>query len=111
MSSFCCCLLLFFPILRGFCYFNSVAIAAKLLQQRLSVSKILIVDWVSFSVGCLLHDSIPVCTGTILDMWLKVLAWQETVNVGYLLIVSLYARVASQNNPFCITTLKYFFIP
>lgn len=32
---------------RGFCYFNSVAIAAKLLQQRLNVSKILIVDWVS----------------------------------------------------------------
>ncbi len=31
---------------RGFCYFNSVAIAAKLLQQRLDVSKILIVDWV-----------------------------------------------------------------
>ncbi|XP_077169445.1 histone deacetylase 4 isoform X3 [Paroedura picta] len=29
----------------GFCYFNSVAISAKLLQQRLSVSKILIVDW------------------------------------------------------------------
>ncbi|XP_029980276.1 histone deacetylase 4 isoform X2 [Sphaeramia orbicularis] len=29
----------------GFCYFNSVAIAAKLLQQKLSVSKILIVDW------------------------------------------------------------------
>ncbi|XP_076018027.1 histone deacetylase 4 isoform X2 [Genypterus blacodes] len=29
----------------GFCYFNSVAIAAKLLQQRLSVGKILIVDW------------------------------------------------------------------
>ncbi|XP_056145275.1 histone deacetylase 4 [Lampris incognitus] len=29
----------------GFCYFNSVAIAAKLMQQRLSVSKILIVDW------------------------------------------------------------------
>lgn len=37
------------PVLvhRGFCYFNSVAIAAKLLQQRLSVSKTLIVDWVS----------------------------------------------------------------
>lgn len=33
---------------RGFCYFNSVAIAAKLLQQRLNVSKVLIVDWVSF---------------------------------------------------------------
>lgn len=29
----------------GFCYFNSVAIAAKLLQQRLNVSKTLIVDW------------------------------------------------------------------
>uniref|UniRef100_A0A665WBF9 Histone deacetylase n=1 Tax=Echeneis naucrates TaxID=173247 RepID=A0A665WBF9_ECHNA len=29
----------------GFCYFNSVAIAAKLLQQRLSINKILIVDW------------------------------------------------------------------
>ncbi|XP_016095406.1 histone deacetylase 4-like, partial [Sinocyclocheilus grahami] len=29
----------------GFCYFNSVAIAAKLLQQRLNVGKILIVDW------------------------------------------------------------------
>ncbi|XP_053453085.1 histone deacetylase 4 isoform X2 [Nycticebus coucang] len=29
----------------GFCYFNSVAVAARLLQQRLHVSKILIVDW------------------------------------------------------------------
>ncbi|XP_013889955.1 histone deacetylase 7 [Austrofundulus limnaeus] len=29
----------------GFCYFNSVAIAAKQLQQKLSVSKVLIVDW------------------------------------------------------------------
>ncbi|XP_029695687.1 histone deacetylase 4-like isoform X1 [Takifugu rubripes] len=29
----------------GFCYFNSVAIAAKLLQQRLNINKILIVDW------------------------------------------------------------------
>ncbi|XP_060049548.1 histone deacetylase 4 isoform X2 [Erinaceus europaeus] len=29
----------------GFCYFNSVAIAAKLLQQRLNVSRTLIVDW------------------------------------------------------------------
>lgn len=29
----------------GFCYFNSVAIAARQLQQKLSVSKILIVDW------------------------------------------------------------------
>ncbi|KAK2897961.1 histone deacetylase 7 isoform X1 [Channa argus] len=29
----------------GFCYFNSIAIAAKQLQHKLSVSKILIVDW------------------------------------------------------------------
>uniref|UniRef100_A0A8D0E5G3 Histone deacetylase n=1 Tax=Salvator merianae TaxID=96440 RepID=A0A8D0E5G3_SALMN len=29
----------------GFCYFNSVAISAKLLQQRLNVNKVLIVDW------------------------------------------------------------------
>ncbi|XP_024611675.1 histone deacetylase 4 isoform X5 [Neophocaena asiaeorientalis asiaeorientalis] len=29
----------------GFCYFNSVAVAAKLLQQRLSVTKTLVVDW------------------------------------------------------------------
>ncbi|XP_061841231.1 histone deacetylase 4-like isoform X1 [Nerophis lumbriciformis] len=29
----------------GFCYFNSVAIAAKLLQQRLNITRILIVDW------------------------------------------------------------------
>ncbi|XP_055744484.1 histone deacetylase 5-like isoform X3 [Salvelinus fontinalis] len=29
----------------GFCFFNSVAITAKLLQQKLGMSKILIVDW------------------------------------------------------------------
>ncbi|XP_066998225.2 histone deacetylase 4 isoform X3 [Anabrus simplex] len=29
----------------GFCFFNSVAIAARLLQQRLEVQRILIVDW------------------------------------------------------------------
>ncbi|XP_013887081.1 histone deacetylase 7 isoform X2 [Austrofundulus limnaeus] len=29
----------------GFCYFNSVAIAAKQLQHKLNVSKVLIVDW------------------------------------------------------------------
>lgn len=43
---FCC--------FRGFCYFNSVAIAAKLLQQRLSVNKILIVDWVSRLSTCII---------------------------------------------------------
>lgn len=44
---------------RGFCYFNSVAIAAKLLQQRLSVRKILIVDWVSSTEGTLLGHLPP----------------------------------------------------
>lgn len=31
----------------GFCFFNSVAVATRLLQQRLDLRKILIVDWVS----------------------------------------------------------------
>lgn len=30
----------------GFCFFNSVAIAARLLQQKLDVRKIMILDWV-----------------------------------------------------------------
>lgn len=30
----------------GFCFFNSVAVATRLLQQRLDLRKILIVDWV-----------------------------------------------------------------
>ncbi|XP_077298771.1 histone deacetylase 4 isoform X3 [Arctopsyche grandis] len=29
----------------GFCFFNSIAVAARLLQQRLDVKRILIVDW------------------------------------------------------------------
>lgn len=33
----------------GFCFFNSVAIAARLLQQKLDIRKILILDWVSES--------------------------------------------------------------
>lgn len=35
------------PLPRGFCFFNSVAIAARQLQQKGKLSKILIVDWVS----------------------------------------------------------------
>lgn len=33
----------------GFCFFNSVAIAAKLLQQKLDLRRILIVDWVNIN--------------------------------------------------------------
>ncbi|GAA6104427.1 histone deacetylase 5, partial [Tachysurus ichikawai] len=29
----------------GFCFFNSVAVTSKLLQQKLGVAKVLIVDW------------------------------------------------------------------
>lgn len=34
------------PPSRGFCFFNSVAIACRQLQQHGKASKILIVDWV-----------------------------------------------------------------
>lgn len=47
---------------RGFCYFNSVAIAAKLLQQRLNVSKILIVDWVSSTYSTVTCSLFGECT-------------------------------------------------
>lgn len=30
----------------GFCFFNSIAVAAKLLQQKFDLRRILIVDWV-----------------------------------------------------------------
>ena len=33
---------------RGFCYFNSIAIAAKQLKEKLKMKKVLIVDWVRF---------------------------------------------------------------
>ena len=32
---------------RGFCFFNSVAIAAKQLREKCKLNKILIIDWVS----------------------------------------------------------------
>ncbi|PSN47158.1 Histone deacetylase 4, partial [Blattella germanica] len=35
----------------GFCFFNSVAIAARLLQQRLDIQRILIVDWCGIGEG------------------------------------------------------------
>lgn len=34
----------------GFCFFNSVAITTKLLQQKLNVGKVLIVDWVNIGL-------------------------------------------------------------
>jgi histone deacetylase 4/5 len=30
----------------GFCFFNSIAVACRLLQQRQAVRRILVVDWV-----------------------------------------------------------------
>lgn len=33
----------------GFCFFNSVAIAAKLLLHKLDTKKVLILDWVSWN--------------------------------------------------------------
>ena len=38
---------LLFLSFRGFCYFNNVAIAARLLRMKLAVDRVLIVDWVS----------------------------------------------------------------
>lgn len=35
-----------FFIFRGFCYFNSIAIAAKLLRLKMAVERVLILDWV-----------------------------------------------------------------
>lgn len=43
------------PPSRGFCFFNSVAIACRQLQQHGKASKILIVDWVG--PGCWCHQS------------------------------------------------------
>ena len=37
-----------FFFFRGFCYFNSVAIAARLLRLRMSVEKVLVIDWVCY---------------------------------------------------------------
>ena len=31
---------------KGFCYFNSVAIAAKLLCMKMAVERVMILDWV-----------------------------------------------------------------
>lgn len=39
----------------GFCFFNSVAIAARLLQQKLDVRKILILDWVRIVIIIMQH--------------------------------------------------------
>lgn len=44
----------------GFCFFNSVAIAARLLQRKLDVRKILILDWVRIRL-IISHLSIIYC--------------------------------------------------
>lgn len=42
----------------GFCFFNSIAIAARLLQQKLDIRKILILDWVRAHFSHPLHPYI-----------------------------------------------------
>jgi len=32
----------------GFCFFNSIAVACRLLQERQAVRRILVVDWVNY---------------------------------------------------------------
>lgn len=39
----------------GFCFFNNVAIAARILHTRLGLQRILIVDWVSFQTVLVRH--------------------------------------------------------
>lgn len=36
-------------VFRGFCYFNSVAIAAKQMREKLKMKRIMILDWVSIN--------------------------------------------------------------
>lgn len=73
------------PFRRGFCFFNSVAIAARQLQQKGKLSKILIVDWVSRSQHIPVpHQSIPALLQSwtweqrnlLLGVWLRECGWK-----------------------------------
>lgn len=73
------------PFRRGFCFFNSVAIAARQLQQKGKLSKILIVDWVSCSQHVPVpHQSIPALLPSwtweqrnlLLGVWLWECGWK-----------------------------------
>ena len=54
---------------RGFCFFNSVAIAAKQLQHKLNISKILIVDWVRTITGWNKETSMRRSINRPLEQW------------------------------------------
>lgn len=57
----------------GFCFFNSVAIAARLLQQKLDVRKILILDWVRVPfLSFAMRGRIQAVGGVYLDLSLRV---------------------------------------
>lgn len=87
-------------VFRGFCYFNSVAIAAKQLQHKLSVSKILIVDWVRQlplcshatvfyygQAGCLIVLCYP---GTIARMFTMVMALRKCFTATQVFYIFLF---------------------
>lgn len=52
----------------GFCFFNSVAIATRLLQQKLDVRKILILDWVRIINICNTHNFLLNARSLILNL-------------------------------------------
>lgn len=52
----------------GFCFFNSVAIATRLLQQKLDVRKILILDWVRIINICNTHNFVLNARSLILNL-------------------------------------------
>ncbi len=83
-------LLYLFLSLRGFCFFNSVAIAAKQLQQKLSASKILIVDWVralnsNFSSRDA-NSSVEVQSAAEFS-WVEFQSWSNSLTCDFLMIL------------------------
>jgi histone deacetylase 6 len=41
----------------GFCFFNNVAVAARVVQQQTHIKRILILDWCAVTVPC--HANLP----------------------------------------------------
>lgn len=91
--------------IRGFCYFNSIAIAAKQLQHKLSVCKILIVDWVRQLVSSVLMlvFSLLLCilkktdcdNSVIMVCSVTACLWHSMVNLSPVLLTMYYNIVSS----------------